>query len=562
MFNFDLMKKMQLLDNDEDGELFIQKLINKLIELEKNKVQSDECYIENIERLILENKIVLGSPIMKNILNGNEPVSSCTVVPVDLRKDINNLKNILEPYAATTMGSGYDLNQVDNPCETIEKISDVIHELIQIYPNRLSAMGTLDINSKQILDFIDLKRKRDFETCHYNISVKIPDDFFEGKKEYDVIENGRKRKITNIELLKRISSSIYYCAEPGIIFTDKFNSTNPLPQKEYEYKTVAPCAEIAMTDGEVCQFSYINLGKMVKETGEIDKEELRLTTRVLTRLLDNLCDISIQNAKANSDIIEDKRRIGVGVCGFADMLSKLNLPYDSEQANVLSRNIFSFINFNSKVESVKLAQQRGSFRKFNQSLCSNPKWYDRFKNVKCEWVSDIDWIALQKGVQQYGIRNSSTTAIPPTGRSAAIVDASYSIEPYFSLYNSQSKTGLNPIFERYVKNNYSEIEQEEITENVLKVGNCQELDDKYKQIKEIFKTAKEIDASKHIEIMSTINECIDESISKTVNLPNKSTMKEIEKYIIQAYNSGLNGITFFRDKCLEERNLDIERDGR
>lgn len=562
MFDFDLMRKMQLLDNDEDGDVFIHKLIDKLKKLEIDKTQSDDYYIENIERLILENKIVLGSPIIKNILNGNEPVSSCTVVPIDLRKDINNLKSILEPYAATTMGSGYDLNQVENPCETIEKISDVIHELIQIYPNRLSAMGTLDINSKQILDFIDLKRKRDFETCHYNISVKIPDNFFEGIKEYEVMQNGIKRKVTNIELLKRISSSIHYCAEPGIIFTDKFNKTNPLPQKEYEYKTVAPCAEIAMSDGEVCQFSYINLGKMVNESGEIDKEELKLTTRVLTRMLDNLCDISIKNAKANSEIIEDKRRIGVGVCGFADMLSKLNLPYDSEQANEISRNIFSFINFNSKVESVKLAKQRGSFRKFNQSLCSNPKWYDRFKNVKCDWLNDFDWMVLQKGIQQYGIRNSSTTAIPPTGRSATIVDASYSIEPYFNLYNFQTETGLNPIFEEFIKNNYSEVEQNEIIESVLKIGTCQKLDDRYKKVKDIFKTAKEIEASKHIEIMSTINECIDESISKTVNLPNKSTVQEIEDYIIQAYNSGLNGITFFRDKCLEERDLDIEKDER
>lgn len=562
MFDLDLMRKMQLLDNDENGELFIQKIINKLIELEKTKNKSDKVYIENLERLVLENKIVLGSPIIKNILSENEPVSSCTVVPVDLRKDINNLRNILEPYAVTTMGSGYDLNQVDNPCETIEKISDVIHELIQIYPNRLSAMGTLDINSEQILKFIDLKRKRNFETCHYNISVKIPDDFFEGIREYDIIENGIKRKITNIELLKRISSSIHYCAEPGIIFTDKFNSTNPLPQKEYEYKTVAPCAEIAMSDGEVCQFSYINLGKMINKTGEIDKEELKLTTRVLTRMLDNLCDISIRNAKSKSEIIEDKRRIGVGVCGFADMLAKLNLPYDSEQANELSRNVFSFINFNSKAESVKLAQQRGSFRKFKQSLCANSEWYDRFKNIKSNWVSELDWMALQKGIEQYGIRNSSTTAIPPTGRSATIVDASYSIKPYFDLYNSQSETGLNPIFEKYVKNNFSEIEQKEIVNNVLKTGNCQELNNKYKKVKDIFKTAKEIDASKHIEIMSTINECIDESISKTINLPNKSTEQEIEQYIVQAYKSGLNGITFFRDKCLEERNLDIENDER
>lgn len=138
--------------------------------------------------------------------------------------------------------------------------------------------------------------------------------FFDGEKEYEVLKNGVKVRLTNLEILRKISETIHYCAEPGIIFVDRFNQTNPLPQKQYEYKSVAPCAEIAMSEGEVCQFSYINLAKMIDENGNIDKEELKLSVQVITRMLDNLCDISIRNAKSNPEIIEDKRRIGVGVC--------------------------------------------------------------------------------------------------------------------------------------------------------------------------------------------------------------------------------------------------------
>ena len=456
------------------------------------------------------------------------------------------------------MGSGYDLNLVDDPCDTIEKINSVIHDLIQIYPNRLSAMGTLDVNSPHILDFIDLKKKRDFNTCHYNISIKIPDDFFDGEKEYEVLKNGVKVRLTNLEILRKISEAIHYCAEPGIIFVDRFNQTNPLPQKQYEYKSVAPCAEIAMSEGEVCQFSYINLAKMIDENGNIDKEELKLSVQVITRMLDNLCDISIRNAKSNPEIIEDKRRIGVGVCGFADMLAKLKLPYDSIETRELTKNLFTFINFYSKVESVNLSRERGSFRKYNDSLCGQENWYNRFRKNKNEWISDIDWQALIHGIQKYGIRNSSTTAVPPTGRSASIVNASYSIEPYFTLYDSSSPTGLNPILIDYIRNRYSNNEQEEIIKTVLKTGDCSQLDDRFKEVKEIYKTAREINAKDHIEVMAIINSCIDESISKTVNLPNKTSVKQIQNYITQAYNKGLNGITFFRDRCLEERNIDME----
>lgn len=556
MFNYNLMKDMKIIEPNENGEKYIIRTIERLKELESERDIKSTIYLNNIERLILENKIVLGTPILKNILSKSEPVSSCTIVPIDLRKDLNNLKNILEPYAVTTMGSGYDLNQVENPCITIERISDVIHELIKTYSNRLSAMGTLDVSSPEILNYIDLKRNRDFNTCHYNISVRIPDDFFEGTKEYDVLENGNIRKVTNQEILKRMSEAIHCCGEPGIIFVDRFNETNPLPQKKYEYKSVAPCAEIAMSEGEVCQFSYINLSKLVDKDGKFDKDEFKLCICVITRMLDNLCDISIKNAKANPDIIEDKRRIGVGVCGFADMLAKLNVRYDSEESKKIARNIFTFINYYSKVESVKLSKERGPFKKYEDSLCSKEQWYDRFRKNENEWITDEQWKNLIKEIKQYGIRNSSTTAVPPTGRAAILVNTSYSIEPYFDLYDANIQNKLNQTFLDFISKKYSKEERKEIISKVLKTGNCAELNEKYNEVKDIFRTAKEIDAKEHIAVMANINNCVDESISKTVNLPNQITSEEIKDYIIYAYNKRLNGITFFRDRCLEERNIE------
>ena len=214
--------------------------------------------------------------------------------------------------------------------------------------------------------------------------------------------------------------------------------------------------------------------------------------------------------------------------------------------------------FYSKVESVKLSKERGCFRKYHDSLCSQPFWYDRFKTNQTNWIDNADWEVLMRWIGKYGIRNSSTTAVPPTGRSASIVNASYSIEPYFSLYDSSTEVCLNPIFLEYIGNKYSDTEQETIIKSVLKSGNCSLLDDKYKELKSIFKTAREIKGKDHIEMMAVINSCIDESISKTINLPNRTSIQEIQDYILQSYSKGLNGITFFRDKCLEERNLEME----
>ena len=552
MFNYKLMEQMNLIEDEKDGKIFIKNVINKLKEIEKQKENPDINFLKHIERLILENKIVLGTPVLKNILKADEPVSSCTIIPLNLRNDLDNIETILEPYARNTMGSGYDLNNIDNPCETIEKINSAIHSLIQrADSSRLSAMGTLNIESPEIINFIRLKNNRDFNTCHYNISVTIPDNFFEQEKQYEVIIDGNILKKTNKEILQEMAKSIYYCGEPGIIFCDRFDEANPLKQKEYKYRSVAPCAEIAMAEGEMCQFSYINLSKMMDENGDIDKEELKLAVQVTTRMLDNLCDISINNSNRAS-IIEDKRRIGIGVCGFADMLAKLEMEYGSADSLKLAENIFTYINFYSKVESVRLAKDRGPFKKFKESECSNTSWYDRFIKEN-SWISEIEWKALKDGIQKYGIRNSSTTAVPPTGRAAQLVNASYSIEPYFSLIDKDAK--LNPYLLEYI-NDLSETEQQEIIRNILERGSCYSLNEKYSKIKKIFKTAIEIEPEKHIKMVKVINECIDDSVSKTVNLKNNTSPEQIYNYIIDAHNKKLNGITFFRDKCLEERKIE------
>lgn len=505
MFNKELLVKMRLMNANDSVEKYIAKVIDKIIMMEKSKKNPDNDFCTNISKSINDTDIVLGTPILKNILNKNKSLSSCTVIPLDLEKDLKNIKQILIPYSQTTMGSGYDFDNIKDPCAKIKKINNAIDELIRETGNsRLSGMATLSITSEYILEFISLKRNVNFDKWHFNLSVKISDNIMNTKPNIMAYYKGKLKQFTFKSILEKISDCIEYCGEPGIIFTDRFNESNPLKDKEYEYAGFAPCAEIAMMPGEVCQFSYINLKNLVYNK-IINYDKLRRNVKYITRMLDNFIDVSSQNLIIYNPIVSDKRRIGIGVCGYADMLRKLEIQYDSNEALEIIHDIFSVINYESKKESIKLAKERGAFPLFPKSNFLNRDWFMRFSRLKNTQVSYEEWNMLYKKLKIYGIRNSSTTALPPTGRSASIVNTSYSIEPYFN--------------------------------------------SKYNNVK----TAYDISPENHLLIVSEINKYIDESISKTVNLKNDITKFDIYQYILLSYKLKLNGITFFRENCLNER---------
>lgn len=239
-------------------------------------------------------------------------------------------------------------------------------------------MAVLRVNHPKIVEFIECKRQADFSCWAFNNSVLLTDEFMDKAKNnesYDLVtSDGRKvDEMPAREVLQKIAEAAHYCGEPGILFPERFEEENPTP--DYKYEGYSPCGEIAMAKGETCQFSYINLANFVLEEGKkFDFHRLAQVVRDLTRALDDTIECSIKHSMSPSTVVSDKRRIGIGVCGLADMFFKLRLGYDSEEAVLLAENILSAIDFHSKLESIQLASERGAFPFFQKSRFAAKDW--------------------------------------------------------------------------------------------------------------------------------------------------------------------------------------------
>ncbi|MEI7425234.1 MAG: hypothetical protein WCK10_03895, partial [Candidatus Staskawiczbacteria bacterium] len=310
----------------------------------------------------------------------------------------------------------------------------------------------------------------------------------------DKITKKDGKEISSDDLLEEMAKSIYQSGEPGLVFIDRLNDDNQVPSTG-EYKTLAPCGEVGLVEGETCQFSYINLGKFINK-GEVNYSELEDAVRASVRLLDDAVDYNISKYAddLSKDVAGKRRKVGLGVCGFADMLNQLEINYSSPEARNIAEDVFSFINYISKEQSVELAKERGSFGSFvGSKYTTEESIIKKYAERETGKVSSEMWLKLDKKIKKYGIRNCATISIPPTSRSSLIIGASPSIEPHF-----YDMLGVLP------------------EDQVL--------------------------------MIESIQKFVDESISKTVNMPEASSIEDIKKIILMSINSNLKGITIYRDK--------------
>lgn len=277
---------------------------------------------------------------------------------------------------------------------------------------------------------------------------------------------------------------------------------------------------MGLTKGESCQFGYLNLARFLTESGEIDLEKLKRATYVLTRVLDNALEISINNYSedANKQVMLLKRKIGIGICGLADLFVQKGILYGSEEARTLALDLITLVNFESKVASHELAKVRGSFGAmtfpFDNRHLETPSFLEKkYGNLKTKYVSPEDWQKLAIEIKKTRLlRNASTISLPPTGRSALTINAS---------------TGVEPVFSR---------EEYLIHHPLLQ-----------KHHHEFLQTAKNIKPKEHLLMAAIIQKGVDESISKTINLPTETTPEEIEEIYLSAWKLGLKGICIYRE---------------
>lgn len=277
------------------------------------------------------------------------------------------------------------------------------------------------------------------------------------------------------------------------------------------------CGEQPLEPFEACNLGSINLAKMVKN-GKLDLIRLRRVVRSAVHFLDNVIDMSNFPLPQITSMVRQNRKIGLGVMGFADMLISMGVPYNSVEAEHLAKRVMKFINDESKEMSYELAEERGAFPSFEQSI---------FKD----------------GVR---LRNATTTTIAPTGTISIIAGVSSGVEPLFALayerniLDGQKFLEVNDAVTAHIKD-------KAILKRIAKEGGMSDIDDIPAEIKKLFLTAQDLTPEAHIKIQSAFQKYTDNAVSKTINFAKSATKEDVAKSFILSYTTGCKGITIYRD---------------
>ncbi len=563
-------------NNESIQEVFSRVIENLLVldtKLNNNKI--DSVFTSKVIKSIETKDIILSTPLITNIGRNHNPVGACTVLkPYSTNGEFNSLsfQDNAKLMLSAGVGIGYDLSGLNNPISAVKKINEILFEIDDfLKENKLrpsATMLTVRADHPKILDIINIKRNFDFQRSKFNISIFVDESLFRAAKSNDIwyLKNQNDQIEDKIEatfLIKSIASSAHYCGEPGLLYKDRFEKDNPTPH--YPFSSTAPCAELAMAENDLCHFGYINLNSLATSKGKnglgVDFLKLEDSVRIITRLLDSAVQYSIDANPKTTEKIISRRRIGVGVAGFASLLVSLHIPYDSVEAVKLASEISEYIDFVSKSESCNLAKKRGSFPDFEKSQYKDDKWLKRKNANSTGIINAKDWDNLYSSISLFGLRNCSTTAYPPTGTSSRMACISSGIEPYYSLKSNFRDSVSKKLGESYIyseiydaiKNKYPEKTKfKEIINQILSNDNLSSLIPITNM--PYIKIALQIDSLAHLKILSAFQSFADDGVSKTINLKNNITVEEIESIIWFSYNSNIKGLTVFRNGCLNERS--------
>lgn len=526
------------------------------------------------------------SPTLMNAGRELGQLSACFVLPVE-----DSLEAIFETVKNTALihksggGTGFNFSRLrpkndvvkttmgvsSGPISFMEVFNAATEAVKQGGTRRGANMGILRVDHPDILDFIDAKYDGN-KLNNFNISVAITNKFMEAVlkgEEYELIHPNTKKCVKRMDAKKVFDIIIDHAwrnGEPGIIFLDKINEDNPTPQLG-EIESTNPCGEVPLLPYEACNLGSINLGRFVVEKeGKkvIDFDNLKRVTRLAIHFLDNVITVNNYPLPKIAEMVTGNRKIGLGVMGWADMLMMMGIPYNSAEGTKLASQIMEFIDYHSKVEAIELAKTRGSFSSFKGSIYDNRRFLSKkYAGKSAGLISDEQWLDLDKQIEQYGIRNATTTCIAPTGTISMIAAASGGVEPLFGLVflrNVMDGTlmyEINPIFERVAKERgfYSE----ELMAKISETGSVKHIDEVPEDIRRIFVTAHDVSPEWHVRMQAAFQLHTDNAVSKTVNFEEHATREDIEQTYYLAYKSGLKGITVYRNNSRDIQPMNLEK---
>lgn len=542
---------------------------------------SDRFYNAITHRYFMPN-----SPTLMNAGRDLGQLAACFVLPID-----DSLESIFETIKNTALihqsggGTGFSFSRLrpknsvvrstmgvsSGPVSFMEVFNAATEAVKQGGTRRGANMGILRVDHPDIIEFINCKSDNN-KLNNFNISVAITDKFMEAYlngKDYDLINPQNNEAVGRMDagaVFDLIIDSAWKNGEPGIVFIDKMNKDNPTPQIG-KIESTNPCGEVPLLPYEACNLGSINLGLMVKEQdGEfvVDWDLLENTVRTAMRFLDNVIVVNNYPLPQISEMVQNNRKIGLGVMGWADMLMQMGIAYNSEEGTSLATDIMSFIDYVSKTESVELAKERGCFNNFKGSVYEDSNYLSKkFAGKTSQKVNDKMWAQLDKDVQKYGLRNATTTCIAPTGTISMIAGASGGIEPLFGLVFSRlimdgtELLEVNPVFEKYMKTHG--LYTEDLMNKIAKCGSVAHIEELPDEVKRIFVTAHDISPYWHVKMQAAFQQFTDNAVSKTVNFIESATREDIKKTYILAYKNNLKGITVYRNNSRQFQPMNLEK---
>ena len=537
------------LRKDKDGNV-IETPDEMFRRVAKNIALADEKYGEDAKKTekefyeMMKNLYFLpNSPTLMNAGTTIQQLSACFVLPVE-----DSMDKIFETLKHTALihqsggGTGFSFSRIrpkgdivrstggiaSGPVSFMKVFNSATDVIKQGGRRRGANMGILSVTHPDIMEFITCK-ENPREITNFNISVAITDEFMEKvkrKEDYHLINprTGKKvGKLNAYEVFKKIYEGAWKSGEPGVIFIDEINRHNPTPHIG-KIEATNPCGEQPLLPYESCNLGSINLSKFVKN-GEIDWKKLKEITWKAIHFLDNVIDMNKYPIPQIKKMTLANRKIGLGVMGFADMLIKMNVTYDSNEALKIAEKIMSFIQEEAKKASVELGKRRGSFPNFKGSI------YDG---------------------KYPAMRNATVTTIAPTGSISIIAGCSSGIEPLFAISfirNVLDKDDrlyeINPYFEEIAKKMgfYSDELMQKIADNN---GSVQGIEEVPAEVQRIFVTALDIPPEWHVRMQASFQKYVDNATSKTINLREDASVEDVKKAYMLAYELKCKGITVYR----------------
>ena len=482
------------------------------------------------------------SPTLLNAGRKLQQLAACFVLPIE--DGIDSIFKTLHDTALihkTGAGTGFNFSKLRPKGDIIEssgftsgpvsfmKIFDAATEQIKLGGTLRGAnMGILNVDHPDIGDLITVKSKENVLT-NFNVSVAITSKFMQAvrkNKSYSLVSPRTKKSVKKESarrIFKLICKQAWLNGDPGVIFIDRINQFNPTP-KLGRIESTDSCGEQPLLPYESCNLGSINLFNMV-ENKKINYEKLKKTIRTAVHFLDNVIDMCQYPLKENRKIVEKNRKIGLGVMGFADMLVKLKIAYDSEEGINTAEEIMNFISNESKKGSMELAKARGVF----------PSWKTSIYGTKNKKIK---------------LRNATLTTIAPTGTISIIADTSSGIEPLFALSYARKTAEGNTLvyFNENLKKSLKDngLYDDEVIEKINKCGSIQDIHEIPEMIKRIFKVGSDIEAEWHVKMQAAFQKYVDNGISKTVTLPKDATVEDVENIFTMAYELGCKGISIYR----------------